>query len=275
LAAQVAARLARYGAVDVRVASSPPDLTGLVASVAGRTDAVVVLGGDGSVHLAVQALAETGTPLGIVPTGTGNDAAHALGWPRDPIRAADAAGAAARSGVVREVDLGRTDRGRWWVTALYAGFDSAVNERANAMRWPRGRHRYDLAIVVEAVRLRARPFTLTMDGVSCERPATLVAVGNTPHYGGGKRMTPHARLDDGRFGVTVVGPVGRLTLARLAPTLPRAGHIGHPAVTTHVAATVSIDAPGTWAYADGERLGQLPVTTQCVSRALTVLVPAE
>ncbi|MFN2517929.1 MAG: sphingosine kinase, partial [Jatrophihabitantaceae bacterium] len=118
-----------------------------------------------------------------------------------------------------------------------------------------------------------RLFRVEMDGVLLATPATLVAVGNAPQYGGGKRITPDARMDDGEFAVTIVGPVSRLTLARLAPTLPRAGHIGHPAVTTYTARSVRLDAPSTLAYADGERIGPLPMGTTCVAGALPVLVP--
>jgi diacylglycerol kinase (ATP) len=80
-------------------------------------------------------------------------------------------------------------------------------------------------------------------------------------------------MDDGVFDVTVVGPVSRMTLVRLAAVLPRAGHIGHPAVTRYRAAEVLISAADTVCYADGERVGPLPLVTRCVPDALTVLVP--
>jgi diacylglycerol kinase (ATP) len=254
--------------------TSPSESADLLAAVAGACDAVVVLGGDGIVHLALQALALGDTPLGIVPGGTGNDVVDVLGLPADPMAAADAVLAALDSGSVQHLDLGRTDSGRWWATVLCAGFDSAVTERANGMRWPRGPRRYDLAIMAELLRLAPRQFVLELDGASRDVSATLIAVGNAPQYGGGKRITPDGRMNDGEFAVTVVGPVSRRTLARLAPTLPRAGHIGHPAVHTFTARSVRIQAPATLAYADGERVGPLPVTTMCVAGALPVLVPA-
>ena len=275
LAGGIAGLLRQRADVTVLSGGSADESAELVAHAARDTDAVVVLGGDGIVHIAIQALAGTDVPLGIIPAGTGNDCAAAVGLPADPQAAAQAVLDALDTGSTRTVDLGRTDTGRWWFTVLCAGFDSAVNERGNRMRWPRGPRRYDLAIAIEMWRLAPRPFTISLDGGdSREVSATLVAIGNTPIYGGGKRMTPHADLSDGRFGITVVGPVSRLTLARLAPTLPRAGHIGHPAVATFDARTVAIDAPGTLAYADGERLGPLPATTTCIADALRVLVPA-
>jgi diacylglycerol kinase (ATP) len=270
----VAQRLGAGASVQMHAGVSPDESADLLAAVAGVCDAVVVLGGDGMVHLALQALALGETPLGIVPAGTGNDIVDVLGLPADPLSAADAVLTALDAGSVRHVDLGRTEAGHWWATVLCAGFDSAVNERANGWRWPRGPRRYDLAIMVEMLRLAPRPFAVELDGKLLELPATLVAVGNGPQYGGGKRITPGGRMDDGEFAVTVVGPVSRRTLARLAPTLPRAGHIGHPAVRTYAARSVRLDAPQTLAYADGERIGALPVTSTCVAGALPVLVPA-
>jgi diacylglycerol kinase (ATP) len=281
----VAQRVARHleSTADLRVlcGGSEAESVALLAGAAEGADAVLVCGGDGIVHLAVNALAETDVPLGIIPAGSGNDTATALGVPSDPLAAADALLAALRDGSVRRVDLGYcpaaqlppSGSGRWWITMLYGGFDSAVNERANAMRWPKGRRRYDIAIAAEMARLRSRSVTLTLDGTTLQLPATLVAIGNGPHYGGGKRMTPDAKMDDGLFDVTVVGELSRLTLAKLAPTLPRAGHIGHPAVSQYRASSVTFDAPDTVAYADGERLADLPITTRCVPRALAVLVP--
>ncbi|HTZ44353.1 MAG TPA: diacylglycerol kinase family protein [Jatrophihabitans sp.] len=282
---QVAARLAAAAEVRVLCGSSQAESVALLAHAADRADAVLVCGGDGIAHLAVNALAEGDVPLGIVPAGSGNDAATALGVPADPVRAADALLAALLAGSVRRVDLGHceaseippvspTATGRWWLTMCYGGFDSAVNERANRMRWPAGPRRYDLAIALELLRLRPRGIHLLLDdGTDLDLQVTLVAVGNGPQYGGGKLMTPDAKMDDGMFDVTVVGPVTRRTLAALAPTLPRAGHLGHPAVTRYRAKEVCLDGAGVIAYADGERVGPLPLRTRCVPGALPVLVP--
>jgi diacylglycerol kinase (ATP) len=278
LADEVAACLRRDVEVDVRTGGSAAESAALLADSVDRFDAVVVLGGDGMVHLAVQALAQTETPLGIIAGGTGNDAATVLGLPRPPIAAARAVVEAldradGNSDRLPRVDLGQTAAGRWWFGVLYCGFDSAANARADRLRWPRGPRRYDLAIAGELLRLRTWPFQLTLDGREVRADATLVAIGNAPAYGGGKQIAPHADPRDGHFGITVVGRVSRVTLARLAPTLPRAGHIGHPAVTTYDATTVTIAAPGAVAYADGEPVDPLPLTTTCVAGALRVLAP--
>ncbi|HEU5268288.1 MAG TPA: diacylglycerol kinase family protein [Jatrophihabitans sp.] len=298
VASRVAELLARGAEVRVLAGSSQAESVSLLARAADRADAVIVCGGDGIAHLAANALAEGEVPLGIIPAGSGNDAAIALGMPADPVRAAETLLAALRAGSVARVDLGHcavdpalsdghgqpheippvapAASGRWWLTMCYGGFDSAVNERANRMRWPAGPRRYDVAIGLEMLRLRSHRVRLGLDdGAALELPVTLVAIGNAPQYGGGKRMTPDAKMDDGIFDVTVVGPVSRLTLARLAPTLPRAGHIGHPAVSQYRAKEVWLAGDGVIAYADGERLAPLPIRTRCVPAALPVLVPPD
>ncbi len=281
IGAAVAERLRVGAQVRVLAGCSAAESVELLTGAVAGSDAVFVCGGDGMVHLAANVLAAGSVPLGIVPAGTGNDAAATLGIPMDPLRAADALLAAVIAGSIRRLDLGLADSpvlvtgapGRWWVGILCAGFDSAVNERANVMRWPRGGRRYDVAIAAELLRLRPIAMEIVLDGVSAQRQVTLVAIGNGPRYGGGKVMAPDAVMDDGLFDVTEVGPVSRFTLARMAPKLPRAGHIGHPAVTQHRARSVTLSAPGVIGYADGERLGALPITTRCVPAALPVLVP--
>ncbi len=282
IGARVADRLRPACELRVLTGVSQAESVSLLAHAAEDADAVLVCGGDGIAHLAVNALAEGDVPLGIIPAGSGNDTATVLGVPADPLLAADALLAALLAGSIRRVDLGHCGdappvspaaAGRWWVSMLYGGFDSRVNERANRMRWPRGNRRYDVAIALELLSLRPRLVTLRLDDVELRQPATLVAIGNGPQYGGGKLMTPHARMDDGIFDITVVGPVSRRTLVRLAPKLPTAGHLGHPAVSLYRSRSVSFEAADTVGYADGERVGPLPISTRCVPGALPVLVP--
>src|SRR5690606_3450535 len=124
------------------------------------TDALAVVGGDGTVNLAAQELAGTRVPLGIIPTGTGNDFAAHFGIPQlEPERAADVV----HAGHTRTVDLAQVTRAdgtrRVYTTVLASGFDSAVNDRANRMRWPSGELRYTIAILLEFVFLKGLPFT--------------------------------------------------------------------------------------------------------------------
>jgi diacylglycerol kinase (ATP) len=243
-------------------------------AVADGVAALVAVGGDGTIHTALQAVAGTGVPLGIVPAGTGNDFATAVGIPLDPTAAADAVATAVASGLARPVDLARMTtadgRGRWFGAVLGAGFDAVVNERANAMRFPRGPRRYDLAVLAELARLRPRRYTLRLDGQEHTLDAVLVAVGNTASYGGGMRICPDADPTDGLLDVVVAGAIGRLTLMRIKPQVYRGSHVGHPLVSAFRARTVDIDAEGITCYADGERAFALPVTVTCVPGALTL-----
>ena len=239
-------------------------------AVAAGTGAVVAVGGDGSVHAALQAVAGTATPLAVVPAGTGNDLALALGIPRDPAAAVRAAAEDLLAGRYREVDAGRT-AGRWWATVLCCGFDSAVTDRANRLRWPRGRRRYDVAVLAELARLRARETTLVLDGEARTLPVTLVAVGNTSWYGGGMKVCPGADPADGLFDVTVVAAITRRQLIRTKPLLMTGAHVGDPAVTVHRASRVELSSPGVGTYADGEPVAPLPAVAECVPRAVRVV----
>ena len=235
-------------------------------AVAEGCDALVVCGGDGMVHLGVQAVAGTGVPLGVVPAGTGNDVARYLDLSRtDPAAAADVV-IASRT---RTLDLARSGE-RYFVTVLAAGFDAIVNERANRMTWPRGQMRYNLATLAELRSLAALPYVLELDGRTERLDATLVAVGNGPSFGGGLRITEGAVLDDGLLDVVVIKPLGRAALVGTYPKLFRGTHTSHPAYEHHRVRSVTVAAPGIVTYADGERFGPLPLTVECAPGALEV-----
>jgi YegS/Rv2252/BmrU family lipid kinase len=240
------------------------------AAVAAGAAAVVAVGGDGTVHAGLQAVAGTSTPLAVVPAGTGNDLVRALGIPAQPVAAARAAAEDLAAGRSRTVDAGLT-AGRWWATVLCCGFDSAVSDRANRLRWPRGRRRYDVAVLAELALLRPRELTLVLDGESQTLPITMVAVGNTAWYGGGMRICPGADPGDGLFDVTVVGAISRLQLMRTKPRLTEGTHVDHPAVAVFRASRVELSSPGVSTYADGEPLAPLPAVAECVAGALRVV----
>lgn len=241
-------------------------------AVAGGTGALVAVGGDGLMSLALQAVAGTRTPLGVVAVGTGNDFARALGLPiRDPAAAGRLAAEALKGSAVREIDLGRVGD-RWFGSVLASGFDSRVNDRGNRMRWPGGRFKYDLAILAELAAFRPIAYRMSLDGGPVrEIAATLIAVGNGSTYGGGMRICADAVMDDGLFDVTVVGDCSRTTLLKVFPRVYKGTHLSHPVVTTHRVSSVSLEAVGVTAYADGEPLGALPLTATSVPGAVRVL----
>jgi diacylglycerol kinase (ATP) len=272
LADPVARRLRGAGlSVDVVIGRDAEEAFDKVSDrVALGVDAVVAVGGDGLVNMALQVVAGTQVPLGVVPAGAGNDFARALGLSlADPLQSTDHV---VNNGL-RQVDLGRA-AGRWFGCVLGSGFDSMVNERANGMSWPNGRARYNIAMLAELRTFRPVPFELVLDGQVWPTEAMLVAVGNGPSYGGGMRVCPDAGLEDGLLDVTVLGPISKLEFVRVFPRVYKGTHVLHPAVTVRRARAVTLRASGVTAYADGERVAVLPVTCEAVPRALHVFAPA-
>ncbi len=272
------------GAVHARLVAGELDVTRMEGADGAETadlarwavdeefDVLAVMGGDGMVHLAVQALAGSSTALGVIATGTGNDVARYLGLPRGkPVAAAEVI---CRQ-VTRLMDLGQvTGSGSaYFATVLATGFDSLVNERANQMTWPRGQMRYNLATLAELRVFEPLPYTLELDGDRVGLAAMLVAVGNGPSYGGGLRMCEGALLDDGLLDVVIIKPMSKPELLAVYPRLFRGTHVTHRAYEHHRVSQVSIAAPGLVAYADGERLGPLPLHVRSAQAALRVCVP--
>ncbi|GAT09015.1 diacylglycerol kinase [Mycolicibacterium novocastrense] len=241
-------------------------------------DALVVVGGDGIISLALQVLAQTDIPLGIIPAGTGNDHAREFTIPtRDPEAAADVVVDGLTAGTAKTIDLGRI-RGadgteKWFGTVMAAGFDSLVTDRTNRMRWPHGRMRYNLAMIAELSKLRLLPFRLSFDGDEVTTELTLAAFGNTRSYGGGMRICPDADPTDGLLDVTMVASASRTRLIRLFPTVFKGTHVHLDEVRTARAKTITVDSPGINAYADGEYMCALPVEVSAVPGALRILTP--
>ncbi|MGC5166248.1 diacylglycerol/lipid kinase family protein [Luteimicrobium sp. DT211] len=262
------------------------------AAVADGLDALVVVGGDGMVHLGANACAGGGTPLGIVAAGSGNDYAGALGLPVRDVDAAvrvllDALDAGPRVVDAAQVTADGTGEPRWFCGVLSAGLDAAVNARANAMRRPRGRSRYALAALRELARFRPFGYRITIesradDGATVtsvwESPGTLVAVANGPAIGGGIRIAPDARVDDGELDLVLAGPLSRQGALRVFPLTYTGRHVGHPVVDVRRVVRVRLEpttagvAPPP-AFADGEPVGPLPREVRVVPGALHVLAP--
>ncbi|QIZ98498.1 MULTISPECIES: YegS/Rv2252/BmrU family lipid kinase [unclassified Leifsonia] len=243
-------------------------------AVAAGADALVVVGGDGMVNLGINIVAQTDIPLGIVPSGTGNDMADGLGIPVSDTEAAIALLLAALQKPPRRIDAGIVRHGglsTWFGCVLSAGFDATVNERANLMTRPRGRSRYVLALLRELATLRPIPYRVVADGVPLDTDALLIAVANNRSIGGGMRVVPHASLDDGMLDLFVVRDMPKWRFLRLFPKVFSGTHTEIDEVSFLPARTVTIDAPDVVAYADGERIGPLPVEVSVSPGALLVL----
>ena len=277
-AAQVAiTRLHDRGAqVTEIIGDDAEDARHLVGAELERgTDAVMVTGGDGVVSNALQVLAGTDVPLGIIPAGTGNDHAREFGIPtKDPEAAADIV----VDGWTETIDLGRIQWGdvrKWFGTVAATGFDSLVTDRANRMTWPHGRLRYYIAMLAELSQLRVLPFRMVLDGTrEIDADITLAAFGNTRSYGGGLLICPNADPADGLLDITMAHSASRTKLVRLFPTVMKGTHVDLDEVTTARARSIHVECPGINVYADGDFACALPAEISAVPGALRILRPA-
>ena len=195
---ELAARARAQGRGPLGAPRSRRRPTGRARRRSQGLDALVVVGGDGMVHLGVNVVAGTGLPLGIVAAGTGNDIARTLGLPRGD---AEASVAAVEHGLLdgpRRVDAVRVGSPvhaahEWYLGVLSCGFDAAINARANEMTWPKGSGRYVRALAAELGRFRPYGYRVTLDDSVWESAGTLVAVANVPWIGGGLKIAPDAR----------------------------------------------------------------------------------
>jgi diacylglycerol kinase (ATP) len=235
------------------------------AAVAAGTDRLVLVGGDGLVHLAIQATACTPTAIGIVPVGSGNDFARGLGLDGTAIPpAVDRALSA-----VHTVDAIHTPT-RWVASVATLGFSALVNARANALRRPRGSARSTVATLLELPKLRPVAITLDLDGTRHELEATFVAIANTALFGGGMAICPAASPHDGRLDVAVVGAIGRATLLRFFPREFKGTHVSHPAVTMLSARRIELHGADIAVRGDGEPIGVTPLTLEARPDALRI-----
>jgi diacylglycerol kinase (ATP) len=248
-------------------------------------EVVLLLGGDGTVQRHLAAFVQTQTPLLVVPAGSANDFARALGL-RTRAEALQAWEKFLAGGNnVRSVDLGvmefqgaRTTNSAYFSCAVGAGVDAEVARQANSLpSWLRGRGGYFVAAIPALLRFRARRITVTAtqpDGKrTISEPGILAAAANAPWYGHGMRIAPQADLDDGLLEFCFVREVGKLRLLRLFPKVYRGGHIGLPEVEYFRAERVLIESDVPLAvHADGEPAGQTPVEISVARRALRVIV---
>lgn len=285
--------------VDLSAASAVQAAARARAAALDGLDALVVVGGDGMVHLGVNATVGTPTPLAVVATGSGNDLAQVLRLPvhdvdasvRQVVVALDHPPRAVDAVHVAPVVLGGQPRGpgegqgdgadaprggRWYVGVLSLGLDADVNARANTYRWPAGHGRYVRAVLACLVGFSPYGYTLTTDDGTQTFRGVLVAVASSPQFGGGLRIAPDAEVDDGLLDVVYATELTRRGILRLFPRLYRGGHLAHPAVHVLRTRAVVVTASGDGrvppvAFADGEVVGQVPLRVQVHPGALRVL----
>ena len=229
---------------------------------------VIAVGGDGLVNLCIQHLAQSGVTLGVIPAGTGNDFARAVGV--NEMSMTEVFNLYTKTDPVK-IDLGHVKSStneKWFVQVLSTGFDAEVNSRANKIKWPRGKSKYTIATVRTLARFKPINYKIDIDSRKFDQSAMLFTVANGETYGGGMRICPGASNSDGVFEILLVRPVSRFVLLTIFPKVFKGNHIPHRKIDTYRAKVVTISAP-TSAYADGEYVAHLPITVTNVGNALS------
>ena len=262
------AREVRYEIIIGRNAIDQGDLLRSFIEKNPECDGVIAVGGDGLLHLVLQIVTPAQVPLAMIPAGTGNDFVRTLGWSLDEV---DTLLENVLNNSPRAIDLGLVD-GEWFAAILSTGFDSIVNEKANTMSWPKGPMKYNVAIAIELPRFKPRHYEITLDDRTISTQAMLIAVANARSYGGGMLVCPQADLNDSYFDVMVLHPISKLEFIKVFPKVFKGTHISHPAVEIVRSKKVSIESKAV-AYADGERIGPLPVMVECIPGALLTWIP--
>ena len=235
-----------------------------------RGEIPVVVSGDGLIGKIGGALAGTGTPLGVVPGGRGNDLARVVGIPTEPAEAV----AVLAAGNRRRIDVGEANGERFLCIAS-CGFDSDANRIANETKVIRGRLVYAYAALKALWQWRPAVFTVTVDGVATIARGYSVVVANSQAYGGGMFVAPQARLDDGELDVVITGDAPKRQFLTGLPQVFKGEHIDRDDVTTLRGRVVEVDADRPFVvYADGDELTTLPMRVSLLEGALELIAPA-
>lgn len=234
----------------------------------------VTLSGDGLVGCvagALSALKDSAAPLmGVLPGGRGNDFGRVVGIPSDPV----AACAVLAHGVPAPIDLGVVD-GAPFVGIASVGFDSEANRIANAAPARLGNLVYAYGAVRALISYEHAEFTVEIDGERRTFTGWSVAAANASTYGGGMIMAPAARLDDGLLDVVMSKSTSRARFLRTLPRVFKGTHVDDPSVSVVKGREVRVSAERPFTvYADGDPIGELPVTIGVLPGAVRVLLPA-
>jgi YegS/Rv2252/BmrU family lipid kinase len=242
----------------------------LAVAAATAGEATVTLGGDGLAGCVAGALrAVPGALLGVLPGGRGNDLARALGIPVDPRAACEVIA----TGRPRTLDLGEVG-GRTFVGIASLGFDSDANRIANAAPSRLGSLVYVYGALRALAAWKPARFDLLIDGEPLRFTGYSVAAANSPGYGGGMLLAPSAQLDDGLFDVVLAGELSKRRFLTVLPKVFKGAHVDEPSYRMVRARELRIDADRPFVlYADGEPIGETPVTIRIVPSALRVLAP--
>jgi diacylglycerol kinase (ATP) len=229
---------------------------------------VISVGGDGLLHALLPVLRGFDLPFTVIPTGTGNDFAREIGAMRRTLD--ETLAKISETPVAIDSVIIKSDRGEARACqVLSLGFDALVNERANGFRRIRGKMKYVVATIRELALFKPMRFEINIDGVDYSQHAMLIAVANGPSYGGGMKICPGARFDDGLLDVLILSKVSIIELIKVFPKVYSGSHISHRAVEVIKGREITVNAPAK-AYADGEYISELPITIHVEPGSLKV-----
>lgn len=243
----------------------------LARAAHARGEAIVTLSGDGLIGRVVGVLCELpGALLGVLPGGRGNDFARVLGLPLEPVPACRVL----IDGEIRALDIGQVD-GRSFIGIASLGFDSVANRLANEAPPWLGQQVYTYAALRALMGWKHATFTIESEEGTRSVRGWSVGAANSKAYGGGMFVAPDAELDDGLLDVVALGACSkRRFLTGILPRVFKGTHVAEPEVSVQRAREVRISADRPFTvYADGDPIGELPVTIRAVPQALKVLCP--
>jgi YegS/Rv2252/BmrU family lipid kinase len=269
------ASLRRHGvAVEAVDTAGPGDATRLAEqAAAGGAGAVIISGGDGTVNEALQGLAGTRARLAVWPRGTANVLAREMGLPFNAEKLAEVIA----RGQTRRLYIGcatveGTGEKRYFFLMAGVGLDASVVRRVDPRLKRRlGRTAFWLSGLGHLFHWRPDPFCLEVNGETY--PATFAAIGKAPRYGGGLAITPHARLDQPEFELCIVDSTSRLRFLHLLAHAMRGGLPRNMAGAQLIRATRARATGQAPVQADGELIGQLPMTFEIVPQPIEVIAP--
>lgn len=271
-AAEQASRLLRdHGLGNEVLCSRSPDDPTRLARTAVRDGCPLVIGagGDGLIQQIASELIHTDTALGVIPTGVGNDFARGLGLPLD----LNAACRVIAQGSPRKVDVGQVND-RCFLSVAVLGFGAEVNRRANQFRRFRVNALYTFLTIATTFSFKPLTFTVTYDGRERQCFSWMIAVGNTWSSARGMALVPAARADDGILDSCIINGMGKWELLYTFPRVFQGRHIYSTGIETIRGKEMTINSDRHCeVYADGERIGELPVVLRAVPEALRVMMP--
>ncbi len=252
-----------------QLAESLAERAARAREAAENGEEVVAFGGDGMLRIVAHAIRGTDAVLGLLPGGRGNDFGHVLGIPSDPVAACEILA----DGEVRSLDAAEVDGDTFVGIASY-GLDSIVNRLANEAPRALGRASYATALFSGLRGWRPVEFELVLDGTARSFTGFTVAASNSGRYGGGMKMAPDARLDDGLLDVVVIDDMPIPRLVRSLPRLFTGSHVESDKVHVLQAAEVRVAADRSFElYADGDPIGHTPATVRALPGALRFRAP--